>query len=305
MERISLDGKVAVVTGAGRGIGRGHALLLAERGASVVVNDLGSETDGSGSDSAVASEVVELIKSRGGRAVANAADISTNEGGRSLIQTAVDAFGGVDIVVNNAGIGFRGDFVDTPLETFERLWRIHLGGHVNVTQAAWPILSARGGGSVINTGSGGGMYGLPNGAAYSAAKGAVYGLTRALAIEGRQTNIRVNMICPGGLTRMFNAAKMTEEQYGKMERAVPVELVAPVVIWLASEACTMTGQTFEAWGGIAARFSIGVGKGYIDRDLTPEGIAQHIDDVVSPEALYEPTDGYDSLNHGLRLIGAE
>jgi NAD(P)-dependent dehydrogenase (short-subunit alcohol dehydrogenase family) len=305
MERISLEGKVAVVTGAGRGIGRGHALLLAERGAAVVVNDLGSASDGSGASAQVASEVVDIIKSRGGRAVANGADISTVEGGRSVVQSAVDAFGRIDIVVNNAGISHRQPFGETPIETFEKLWRIHLGGHVNVTQAAWPFLCRQRSGSIIMSGSGGGMFGLPYGAAYSSAKGAIYGLTRSLACEASEYNIRVNMLCPGGFTRMFEegTAKSVTQEMDLMRRSFPPEMVAPAVVWLASDACDMNGQTFAVWGGLVVRYAIGAGNGYIDRDLTPEAIAANIEDVVSLDGFYQPGNGYDSMNHWKVLAG--
>jgi len=301
---ISLEGKVAIVTGAGRGIGRGHALLLAERGAAVVVNDLGCALDGAGRDTSVADEVVETIRSRGGRAAPNGDDVTTKEGGRGIVETALKQFGRLDIVVNNAGVSLSKAFIDTSLEDFERQWRIHLGGHVNVTQAAWPILTGQGSGSVIMTASGGGMYGLPEATAYSSAKAAIYGFARSLATEGKAFNVRVNTVCPGGFTRMLEGLGSPDTAtLEAMRQSFPPELVAPAIVWLASDACDVTGQTFEVWGGLVNRYVVGGGRGFVDRALTPETIVAHMDEITGTNELYQPVDAFDGMAHWQANLG--
>src|ERR1041384_3413201 len=183
-ERISLEGKVAVVTGAGRGLGRAYVELLAERGARVVVNDLGTDVSGFGSDATIAEQVADLIRSRGGEAIANASDVSAPEGGSDLIATAIRHFGRIDVLVNNAGICGSQPFEDATLDDFERYWRVHVGGPVNTVKAAWPHMVAQRQGKIVLTTSVVGLFGLHGQATYAAAKSAVIGLMRVLAIEG-------------------------------------------------------------------------------------------------------------------------
>jgi NAD(P)-dependent dehydrogenase (short-subunit alcohol dehydrogenase family) len=205
-ERISLEGKVAVVTGAGRGLGRAYAELLAERGARVVVNDLGTDVSGFGKDSTIAEEVADLIRSRGGGAIADDSDVSTPEGGSDLIAPAIEHFGRIDLLVNNAGICGSQLFEDATLEDFDHYWRVHLGGPVNTVKAAWPHMVAQRYGKIILTTSVVGLFGMRGQATYAAAKSAVVGLMRILAIEGAQHGILVNTISPVGYTRMHPAA---------------------------------------------------------------------------------------------------
>ena len=182
-ERISLEGKVAVVTGAGRGLGRAYVELLAERGARVVVNDLGTDVSGFGQDSAIAEQVADLIRSRGGDAVANDSDISTPQGGRDVIATTIEHFGRVDLLVNNAGICESQLFEDATLDDFDRHLRVHLGGPVNTVKAAWPHMVAQRYGKIVLTTSVAGLFGIRGQATYAAAKCAVVGLMRVHAIE--------------------------------------------------------------------------------------------------------------------------
>jgi len=205
-ERISLEGKVAVVTGAGRGLGRAYVELLAERGARVVVNDLGTDVSGFGKDSTLAEQVADLIRSRGGEAIANDSDVSSPEGARDLIATTIKHLGRIDLLVNNAGICGSQLFEDATLEDFAHYWRVHLGGPVNTVKAAWPHMIAQRYGKIILTTSVVGLLGSRGQATYAAAKCAVVGLMRILAIEGAEYGILVNTISPVGYTRMHPAA---------------------------------------------------------------------------------------------------
>src|SRR5205814_3158095 len=205
-ERISLAGKVAVVTGAGRMLRRAYVELLAERGARIVVNDLGTDVSGFGKDSTVANQVADLIRSRGGDAIANDSDVSTPEGGSDLIATTIEHFGKIDVLVNNAGVCGSQPFEDATLDDFDQYWRVHLGGPVNTVKAAWPHMVAQRCGKIILATSVSGLFGLRGQATYAAAKCAVVGLMRILAIEGAEHGILVNTISPVGYTRMHPAA---------------------------------------------------------------------------------------------------
>jgi NAD(P)-dependent dehydrogenase (short-subunit alcohol dehydrogenase family) len=286
-ERISLDGKVAVVTGAGRGLGRAYVELLAERGARVVVNDLGTDVSGFGTDSTIAEHVAELIRSRGGEAVANDSDVSSPEGGRDLVATTIEHFGRVDLLVNNAGICGSQPFAEATLDDFDRYWRVHLGGPVNTVKAAWPHMVAQRHGKIILTTSVAGMFGIRGQATYAAAKCAVVGLMRILAIEGAEHGILVNTISPNGYTRMHPAAgSRLAEADGKA--VMPVEAVAPAVVWLASDGCSETNRIYNVEAGAIQRVAIVMGPGFYDPDLTPENIADNSAKVDSIQSFSEP-----------------
>src|SRR6516165_6357894 len=243
-ERISLEGKVAVVTGAGRGLGRAYVELLAERGARVMVNDLGTDVSGFGKDSAIAERVAGLIRSRGGEAIADDSDVSTPEGGRDLIAAAIEHFGRIDLLVNNAGICGSQLFQDATLDDFDHYWRVHLGGPVNTVKAAWPHMIAQRYGKIVLTTSVVGVFGMRGQATYAAAKCAVIGVMRILAIEGAEHGILVNTNSPVGYTRMHPAAgSRVPEADGKA--AMPVEAVAPAIVWLASDGCSETSRIYH------------------------------------------------------------
>lgn len=249
------EGKVVIVTGAGGGLGRAHALLFASHGARVVVNDLGGSTQGEGANASAADKVVAEIRAAGGTAVAN--HDSVTDGGK-IVQNALDAFGRVDIVVNNAGILRDKTFHKMEDTDWELVYKVHLEGAYKVTHAAWPHLREQNGGRVIFTASTSGIYGNFGQANYGAAKLGLYGLTRTLALEGRKNNILVNAIAPTGGTRM------TE---GLIPPAVfellKPELISPLVVFLASEQCQDTGALFEVGGGWIGKVrwerSLGVG----------------------------------------------
>jgi NAD(P)-dependent dehydrogenase (short-subunit alcohol dehydrogenase family) len=285
--RISLEGKVAVVTGAGRGLGRAYVELLAERGARLVVNDLGTDVSGFGKDAATARLVADLIRSRGGEAIANNSDVSTPEGGSDLVAATIEHFGRIDLLVNNAGICGSQLFEDATLDDFDHYWRVHLGGPVNTVKAAWPHMVAQRFGKIILTTSVGGLFGIRGQATYAAAKCAVVGLMRILAIEGAEHGILVNTISPNAYTRMHPAAgSRTSETDGRA--TMPVEAVAPVIAWLASDGCSETNRIYNVEAGRIQRIAIVMGPGFYDPHLTPESIAENNAKVESIESFSEP-----------------
>ena len=227
MADLGFDGKVAIVTGAGGGLGRQHALLLAKRGALVVVNDLGGAVDGSGSSATPAEQVVEEIKAAGGDAVADAHSVGTPEDGEAIVQTALDAFGRVDIVVNNAGILRDKAFHNMDADMVEAVLTVHLKGAFYVTRPAWKHMREQGYGRVVNTSSSAGILGNFGQANYGAAKMGLVGLTNVLAIEGQRHNIKANAISPIAGTRM------TGEVLGPLQDLLDPALVSPVVAYLA------------------------------------------------------------------------
>ncbi len=286
-ERISLAGKVAVVSGAGRGLGRAYVELLAERGARVVVNDLGTDVSGIGKDSTLAEHVADHIRSRGGEAIANDSDVSTPEGGNELIATTIEHFGRIDLLVNNAGICGSQPFEDATLDDFDRYWRVHLGGPVNAVKAAWPHMVAQRHGKIVLTTSVSGLFGLRGQATYAAAKCAVVGLMRILAIEGAEHGILVNTVSPAAYTRMHPAAgSRTAAAEGRA--AMPVDAVAPAIVWLASDGCSETNRIYNVVAGAIQRIAIVMGPGFYDPHLTPERIAENYAKVESIEGFTEP-----------------
>ena len=269
MAQIDFDGRVAIVTGAGGGLGRSHALLLASRGAKVVVNDLGGNRSGEGGGSEMADQVVTEIKDAGGEAVANYEGVHTWEGGQAIVQSAIDAFGRVDIVVNNAGILRDTSFAKLEQDQLDLVLKVHLYGGFHVARAAWPHLREQGYGRVINTTSGSGLYGNFGQANYSAAKLGLVGLTRTLSIEGAKYGITANVIAPIAKSRMTEDIMPPQ----LLERLEP-DYVSPLVAYLASEACTDTGRIYSVGGGYMARVAILEGEGAtFDRVPSPDEVA--------------------------------
>jgi NAD(P)-dependent dehydrogenase (short-subunit alcohol dehydrogenase family) len=254
--QIDYDGRVAIVTGAGGGLGRSHALLLAAHGAKVVVNDLGGSRDGSGGGSEMADAVVTEIVDAGGEAVANYDGVHTWEGGQAIVQSAIEAFGRLDVVVNNAGILRDTSFAKLEEPQLDLVIKVHLYGAFHVARAAWAHLKDQGYGRIINTTSGSGLYGNFGQSNYSAAKLGLVGLTRTLAIEGAKYGITSNVIAPVAKSRM------TEDIMppALLERLEP-DYVSPLVAYLASEACTDTGRIYSVGGGYMARVAILEGEG--------------------------------------------
>ncbi|HMC68160.1 MAG TPA: SDR family NAD(P)-dependent oxidoreductase, partial [Mycobacteriales bacterium] len=275
---LRFDDKVAIVTGAGRNLGREYALLLASRGAKVVVNDLGvpiSDSDdvGSASVSDPAGDVVGEIVAAGGEAVANRDSVATPDGGEAIVQTALDTWGRVDIVVNNAGQVRMGAFGDFPEAHVDTLLATQLRGHLNVSRPAWRAMTKAGGGRFVNVSSGS-AWGLPGGAVYGMVKMGVIGLTRSMAAEGAADGIRVNVITPYAKTRPGTGMGPFPWSEALGEWLAPRK-VAPVVAWLAHESCPANGECFSVGAGHVARVSIVATDGFIDRDITIESVAEH------------------------------
>jgi NAD(P)-dependent dehydrogenase (short-subunit alcohol dehydrogenase family) len=273
MADIGFDGKVAIVTGAGGGLGRSHALELARRGARVVVNDLGGSVTGEGGSVGPAHQVVKEIEALGGEAVANGDSVGTPEGGEAIVQSALDAFGTVDIVVNNAGILRDKTFHNMTADLLNPVIDVHLKGAFHVTVPAWKIMREKSYGRIINTASNAGVFGNFGQSNYGAAKMGLVGLTHVLAQEGGRYNIKTNAIAPVAKTRM------TEELLGSMGEQLQPEKITPVVVFLASEACTESGALFSIAGGAVSRVFLGRTKGYFNPDLTVEDVRDNWDQI--------------------------
>lgn len=284
MNEYGFEGRVAVVTGAGRGIGRAHALLLARRGARVVVNDLGGSIDGTGVDAEPASSVAAEIVAAGGDAMADHNDIASATGAQALVDAAADRFGRVDIVVNNAGIVQWAGFPEADAGNLERHLAVHVGGSFNVTRAAWPRMVEQRYGRVVMTTSAG-IFGLPNNVSYATAKAAVIGLARSLTTAGAAHDILVNLVAPAAFTRMAGPP-------GPGTGQMAPELVAPMVAFLAHENCPVSGEIYAAGAGRFTRIFIGETEGYVHTagDATVEDVARNWSTINDETRYHVPAD---------------
>jgi NAD(P)-dependent dehydrogenase (short-subunit alcohol dehydrogenase family) len=269
-DQISFDGRTAIVTGAGGGLGRGYALELARRGARVVVNDLGGSVDGTGEGTRAADAVVSEIAEAGGEAVANYDSVSDPESGEAIVQAALDSFGGVDIVINNAGILRDRSFANMTLEEIQAVIDVHLRGAFFVSQPAFRVMKEAGYGRFVFTASNAGILGNFGQANYGAAKMGLVGLSNVLAIEGMKYGIRSNVIAPVARTRM------TEDLLGPFADLVDPNQVMPMVVYLCSEANEFTHEIFSAGGGRYARFFIGVNQGW----FAGKGVVPSVEDIA-------------------------
>ncbi len=290
---LRFDGKVAAVTGAGRGLGREFALALAARGAAVVVNDIGSSTDaqryGDEAKHDPAAEVVETIIARGGRARANTASVSDAKGAASIIDDALEAFGRIDIVINNAGVVITDDFESLTVSALTACYDVHVKGAFQVSQRAWRPMRERGGGRILNVCSVDGIvFGNLRHAAYDAAKGGLAGLTRAMAIEGERHGIVVNGLLPGAYTRGQKSVDPSLSPVNFID--MRPELVAPSACWLVHEACKLNGAFFASSSGRIGRVFTGVAAGFQDQpdQFSPERIRDHSEIAHSYEPYVSP-----------------
>jgi NAD(P)-dependent dehydrogenase (short-subunit alcohol dehydrogenase family) len=297
MAELGFDGRVAIVTGAAGGLGRQHALLLARRGARVVVNDTGGAVDGTGGDGEAAAAVAAEIKAAGGEAIADANTVATADGGRGVVQSALDNFGTVDIVVNNAGILRDKTFQNMTDDLWGPVLDVHLTGAFHVAQPAWPIMREKGFGRIVNTSSSSGILGNFGQSNYGAAKMGLVGLTRVLAAEGARYGIQVNAIAPVARTRM------TEDLLGPMGSYVDPGEVSPTVAWLCHDECPVSGEVFSVGGGRVARFFIGLTEGWYQPGHGPEDVRDHFEEVRADAGYIIPAGPADEFAVLTKLFG--
>ena len=282
MADIGFDGRVAIVTGAGGGLGREHALLLASRGARVVVNDVGGSVSGEGGDAGPAQRVVDEITVAGGEAVPDTHSVATPEGGAAIVATAVEQFGQVDIVVNNAGILRDKSFQNMTPDMLEPVLDVHLKGAFFVTMPAFRVMKESNYGRILFTASAAGIFGNFGQTNYGAAKMGLVGLSNVLSLEGTKHNIKTNVIAPIAKTRL------TESLLGGFADAVKAEHVTPLVAFLVSDQCQLSHEVFSVGGGRVARIFVGLTPGWFSgkgKTATPESVRDHMDQIRN-------TDGY-------------
>lgn len=290
---VDFQDRVAIVTGAGGGLGREHALLLASRGAAVVVNDLGGSVSGEGANQSAADAVVGEIEAAGGVAVAEHSSVANPAGGAAIVQKALDAYGRIDIVINNAGILRDKSFANLGPELLDPVLDVHLRGAFYVTQPAFAHMKEHGYGRIVFTTSGAGVMGNFGQANYGAAKMGLVGLMNVLKIEGAKYNIGVNAVAPIAHTRM------TEGLFGGIVELFSPGQVSPAVAYLVSQECELTGEIWSVGGGSVSRFFIGLTDGYFkhpqDGELTIEDIAAHVNDIRSELGYMVPFSSQDEL----------
>jgi NAD(P)-dependent dehydrogenase (short-subunit alcohol dehydrogenase family) len=264
---LRFDGRVAVITGGGRGLGRSYALLMAARGCKVVVNDLGGAIRGDGPDTSVAQSVVEEIVAAGGEAIANADSVATPEGGKAIIQAALDKWGRIDALIHNAGNVRYGTIREISYEDFKSVVDVHLMGAFHVVQAAFGPMCDQNFGRIVLTSSIGGVYGNNRCVNYGAAKSGMIGLSNVAALEGEPFNVKSNVIVPSAVTRMAEGIDIS--QYPPMDP----ELVAPVVAWMAHEACSVSGEMIASIAGRVAQVFLAETRGVYRPEWTMEDVA--------------------------------
>jgi hypothetical protein len=283
MGELRFDGRVAVVTGAGRGIGRAHALLLASKGARVVVADHGVDVDGSGSSHGPADDVVAEIVAAGGEAASCYADIVDETEAASVIQMAIDRYGRLDVLVNNAGIADPGRFEDLTVAQYRRMVDVHFFGTLHCTRAAWPHMRQAGYGRIVCTMSESVFGGISDLTSYASGKGAVLGFMRTLATEAVGTGIQVNAVVPRAFTRMSAGHAFegrSEEELEYVAKLLAPERNSPAAVFLAHESCPLNGELLRAGMGSVARLAIVHTKGMTKDDLTAEDIAENLDAIL-------------------------
>jgi NAD(P)-dependent dehydrogenase (short-subunit alcohol dehydrogenase family) len=281
MSEMRFDGRVAIVTGAGRGLGREYALLLARRGASVVVNDLGGELEGAGSSTGPADEVLAEIEAAGGTAMADHSSVTDEAAMQALVERTVERFGRIDAIINNAGIRRMASITESSIDDYRLQMDIAFFGTLHLTRAAWPYL-AQSNGRIVNTVSSS-VFGLPGGyTGYVAAKGAVLALTRTLAIEAAEVGIGANAVAPAAVTRFMRSggAAKTSGLFDWAEKTLDPALVAPVVAFLAHPDCRLNGEVLAAGGGQVGRWFMGENLGVVDGDLSIETVRDQLDAIL-------------------------
>jgi NAD(P)-dependent dehydrogenase (short-subunit alcohol dehydrogenase family) len=302
MGDVRFDGRVAIITGAGGGLGREHALLLASRGAAIVVNDLGGNADGTGSGQSMADLVVKEITEAGGQAVANYDTVTTPEGGEAVVRKALDEFGQVDIVINNAGILRDKSFAKLPPEDLEAVLAVHLKGAFFVSQPAFRFMKERGGyGRFVFTASAAGIFGNFGQANYGAAKMGLVGLSNVLAQEGAKYDITSNVIAPIAQTRLLG------DLLGPLASKLNPSQVSGLVAFLCSQDNTLTHEIFSVGGGRVARVFVGLTPGWFGGSgavPTPEDIRDNLDQIRDTDGFIVPGNAADELTAALPLLSS-
>jgi NAD(P)-dependent dehydrogenase (short-subunit alcohol dehydrogenase family) len=292
------DGQVAVVTGAGGGLGREYALLLAAEGAQVVVNDYGGDTRGAAGTSEMAEAVVAEIRAAGGTARADGSDVATDAS--EIIERAIADFGRLDVLINNAGIAGGGTIETIPVAGFDRMLAIHLGGTLGTCRAAWPIFRAQSYGRIVNTSSAS-VFGLPGTSAYITAKAAIFGLTRALGHDGRAIDVKVNAVMPSAYSRL---TAQSPEFAPLMLAAFPASKVAPFVCALASREVPVTSETFVVGGGRAARVLLESVVGLKEFTTIDDCLAR-FDEAMSTDQPFFPADAVQQVIFECQQVGID
>jgi len=301
MHMIDFSERVVIVTGAGRGLGRLYAMELARRGASVVVNDIGGTMHGEGSDPGVADHVVEEIERAGGLAVASHDSVATPDGGEAIVRSAVDRFGRVDAVVSNAGIFQTVGFDQLSTTDWRRMLNVHLDGSFHLSQPAFRAMKSQGYGRFVFIVSSAGLFGQPEAAHYAAAKAGLVGLANVIAIEGAQHGILANTVLPFGYSRMVTETVGDRDQLAEESsflHAIDPELVVPVVVFLASQACELTHQNYSACAGRYARVFVGLGDGWLAEPgskPTADDVASHVGEISATEPFTVPCSIFDEV----------
>jgi NAD(P)-dependent dehydrogenase (short-subunit alcohol dehydrogenase family) len=297
---IDFGGQVAIVTGAGRGLGRLYAMEIARRGGAVVVNDLGGTMHGEGSDASVADRVVDEIERAGGVAVASHDSVASPEGGEAIVRTALERFGRLDAVVSNAGIFHTTAFDDLDAKDWRRMLSVHLDGSFYLSQPAFRVMKSQGYGRFVFIASSAGLFGQPQSAHYAAAKAGIVGLANVVAIEGEAHGILANCVLPFGSSRMVTETIGGEEvaRESPFLRAIDPKLVAPIVVFLASRACQFTHQNYSAGAGRYARVFIGLGNGWLaapGSEPTADDVAAHLAEVSATEPFRVPASIFEEV----------
>jgi NAD(P)-dependent dehydrogenase (short-subunit alcohol dehydrogenase family) len=308
---ISFDGQAVVVTGAGRGLGRLYALDLARRGASLVVNDVGSTMHGHGSDPAVADGVADEIVQAGGIAVASHHSVASGEGGAAIVTAALEAFGRLDAVVSNAGIFHTAAFDELAVEDWRRMLEVHLDGGFHLSQSAYRVMKAQGYGRFVFVASSAGLFGQPNSAHYAAAKAGLVGLANVISIEGEPHGILANCVLPFGYSRMVTETVGDRDKLGAAVPfldAIEPELVVPVVTFLASRSCDFTHRCYSACAGRFSRVFVGQGRGWVTGSGSPpsaDDVAAHLSEVSATDPYTVPGSIFDEVAETCAMLGIE
>jgi NAD(P)-dependent dehydrogenase (short-subunit alcohol dehydrogenase family) len=305
---LRFDGQVAVITGAGGGLGKEYALLLASRGARVVVNDIGGSVTGDGSDTTAAEATAAEIRQLGGESVADSHSVTTPEGGAAITQTALDTWGRVDIVINNAGIVRDAPFEEMTADRFEPLLDVHLRGAFHVTGPAWKAMREQGYGRILNTTSAAGILGAPGMSNYGSAKTGLIGFTRVLAAEGANHDIKVNAVAPIAYTRMLAhsvegaeqpddeaAQAVLDDLVNQYLKKLDPALVGPVVAFLTHRDCPVSGEIYTVGAGHVSRFFIGRTKGFYNPELSIEDVRDHLAEIRDETGYTVPAGPADEM----------